>query len=301
MQALRNIPGHLAVGLLWLLHWLPLSLLAPLGAGLGMVLYGVLGERRRVVDVNLQLCFPDRSAAERRRLARRHFQGLGRSVLERGLLWWASPQRLERVIRVEGAEKVQALLAAGRPVILLVPHFVGLDMGGSRICMLFDMVNIYAPQRDPVIDRWVLRGRKRFGNQLPLARNEGVRTIVKAIREGRPFHYSPDVNQRRQSSASIFAPFFGVPASTVTALPRFAQLAGAAVVPCATRMLPGGQGYRVELGEPWLDYPSGDVEADVRRMNAEIEKIVLTMPEQYYWVHRRFKTRPSGVPRRYPR
>lgn len=297
MGALRDFPSHLLVGLLWLLHWLPLPLLAPIGSGLGMLLYAVLGQRRRVVEVNLRLCFPDRSEAERRKLARRHFSGLGRSVLERGLLWWASPARLERLIQVEGVEHVQRLQAAGRPVILLAPHFLGLDMGGSRVAMLFNVVNIYAPQRDPVVDRWVLHGRTRFGDQLLLARNEGVRSIVKAMKGGRPFHYSPDVNQRRQTS--VFVPFFGVPASTVTGLPRFAHMAGAAVVPCVTRMLPGGQGYRLELGAPWPDYPTGNVEADVRRMNAEIEQWVLTMPEQYYWVHRRFKTRPAGVPRRY--
>lgn len=297
MGAVRDVPSHLAVGLLWLLHWLPLPLLAPLGSGLGMLLYAALGQRRRIVDVNLGLCFPSWSEAQRRDLAHRHFRGLGRSILERGLLWWASPARLERLIQVQGVEHVRDLQAAGRPVILLAPHFVGLDMGGSRVAMLFNVVNIYAPQRDKVVDRWVLHGRTRFGDQLLLARNEGVRTIIKAIRDGRPFHYSPDVNQRRQTS--VFVPFFGVPASTVTGLPRFAKMADAAVVSCVTRMLPGGQGYRLEIGPPWADFPTEDVEADVARMNAELEKLVLTMPEQYYWVHRRFKTRPPGTPRRY--
>jgi Kdo2-lipid IVA lauroyltransferase/acyltransferase len=297
--ALRDLPSQALVGLLWLLHWLPLPLLALLGHGLGLLLYVFLTPRRRVVAVNLRLCFPQWSEARRRQLARQHFRALGRSALERSLLWWAPAQRLKRLVRLEGAERVRALLAEGRPVILLAPHFVGLDMGGSRVAMEFDVVNIYAPQRNKVIDRWVLHGRTRFGDQLLLARHEGVRAVVKAMKGGRPFHYSPDVNQRRQTS--VFAPFFGMPASTVTGLPRFAHMAGAVVVPCVTRMLPWGQGYRVELGEPWADYPTADVEADVRRMNAEIERVVLTMPEQYYWVHRRFKTRPPGVPRRYER
>jgi KDO2-lipid IV(A) lauroyltransferase len=158
MGFLRNLPSHLGVGLLWLLHWLPLSLLAPLGSGLGMLLYAVLGQRRRIVDVNLRLCFPSWSEAQRRDLARRHFRGLGRSILERGLLWWAPRARLERLIQVGGAEHVQRLQAAGRPVILLAPHFVGLDMGGSRVAMLFNVVNIYAPQRDHALRRSIAAG-----------------------------------------------------------------------------------------------------------------------------------------------
>jgi KDO2-lipid IV(A) lauroyltransferase len=297
MRALRDLPSHLLVGLLWLLHWLPLPALAALGNGLGLLLYAALVQRRRVVDVNLRLCFPDLSSADRRGLARRHFRSLGRSVLERGLLWWAPRERLQRLIRLEGEDTVRALLAGGRPVILLTPHFVGLDMGGSRIAQSFDCVNIYAPQRNKVIDRWLYYGRTRFGDQLLLPRNESPRATVKAMKAGRAFYYLPDMDQRGRNS--VFAPFFGVPASTITGLSRFAKMAGAAVVPCVTRMLPGGLGYRVEVGTPWSDFPTDDVEADVVRMNAEIEKFVLTMPEQYYWVHKRFKTCPPGVPRRY--
>jgi Kdo2-lipid IVA lauroyltransferase/acyltransferase len=296
-RALRDLPSQLLVALLWLLHWLPLPLLAVLGNGLGLLLYAVLAQRRRVVEVNLRLCFPDWSPAARGRLARRHFRSLGRSVLERGLLWWAPRERLARLIRLEGTDGLRALLAAGRPVILLTPHFVGLDMGGTRIAQSFNCVNIYAPQRNKVIDRWLYHGRTRFGDQLLLPRNESPRATVKAMKSGRPFYYLPDMDQRGRNS--VFVPFFGVPASTITGLTRFARMAGAAVVPCVTRMLPGGQGYRVELGEPWTDFPTEDVEADVARMNAEIEKFVLTMPEQYYWVHKRFKTCPPGVPRRY--
>jgi len=283
MQALRELPSHVLVGLLWLLHWLPLPVLAVLGNGLGLLLYALLAQRRRVVEVNLRLCFPDFSPAARRGLARAHFRGLGRSVLERSLLWWAPHERLERLIRLEGEEGLRALLAAGRPVILLAPHFVGLDMGGSRIAQSFDCVNIYAPQRNKVIDRWLYHGRSRFGDQLLLPRNESPRATVKAMKAGRPFYYLPDMDQRGRNS--VFA--------------RFAKMAGAAVVPCVTRMLPGGRGYQVEIGAPWSNFPTDDVDADVARMNAEIEKYVLTMPEQYYWVHKRFKTRPPGVPRRY--
>jgi KDO2-lipid IV(A) lauroyltransferase len=292
-----RLVSRLAVTLFWLLHWLPLPLLARLGQGVGEVLYRVARPRRHVVMVNLRLCFPEMSEAARRRLARAHFHAAGRSLLERGLLWWASAERLQRLVRVEGEGHFKTLLAQGRPVILLAPHFVGLDMGGTRLTLDFDLVSIYARQKNSVFDRWLYHGRSRFGDQRLLSRQDGVRGTVKAMRAGRGFYYLPDMDYGRKDA--IFVPFFGVPAATITGLARLARLAGAAVVPCATRMLPGGQGYRVELGEAWTDFPSADVEADTRRMNAWIESVVRTMPEQYYWVHRRFKTRPLGEARPY--
>ena len=292
-----RLVSRLAVTLFWLLHWLPLPLLARLGQGVGEVLYRVARPRRHVVMVNLRLCFPEMSEAARRRLARAHFHAAGRSLLERGLLWWASAERLQRLVQVEGEAHFKTLLAQGRPVILLAPHFVGLDMGGTRLTLDFDLVSIYARQKNPVFDHWLYHGRSRFGDQRLLSRQDGVRGTVKAMKAGRGFYYLPDMDYGRKDA--IFVPFFGVPAATITGLARLARLAGAAVVPCATRMLPGGQGYRVELGEAWTDFPSADVEADTRRMNAWIESVVRTMPEQYYWVHRRFKTRPLGEARPY--
>jgi Kdo2-lipid IVA lauroyltransferase/acyltransferase len=286
--------SRLAVFLLWLLHGLPLPLLAAIGRGLGWVLFRVAGRRRRIVEINLSLCFPELDDTQRRRLAQAHFQVLARSMLERGMLWWSRPERLQRLIRVEGAETIRELLDAGRPIMLLAPHFVGLDAGGVGIAMRFDCASLYAEQSSKVFNSLLYQGRKRFGDQLLLSRDENLRTIVRAMKAGRPFYYLPDVNFRTRDS--IFVPFFGVPAATVSGLSRLAKLTGAAVVPCATRMLPGGQGYVVEVGQAWENYPTDDVEADTRRMNAWIEEAVRTMPEQYYWVHRRFKTRPAGEP-----
>ena len=286
-----------AVALLWLLHFLPLTLLAPLGRGLGALLFRFAKKRRHIVRVNLALCFPELDAAAREALARRHFAVLGRSMLERSLFWWASRERLNRIVKVTGDGRVRALQAVGRPVMLLAPHFVGLDAGGVAVTMRFDIVSIYAEQSDPVFDRLLLAGRSRFGDQQLLSRADGPRATVKAMKAGRPFYYLPDMDFRTRDA--IFAPFFGVPAWTITGLSRLSRLAGAAVVPCVTRMLPGGEGYRVEFGEPWEDFPSEDAEADTRRMNAWLEAVVRTMPEQYYWVHRRFKTRPDGETRPY--
>ncbi len=289
--------SRLLIAMVWVLHLLPLPLLAALGNGLGVVIYGLAGRRRHIVLVNLALCFPELTERQRRQLARAHFQILTRSVLERSLLWWASPERLSRLIRVDGEEQMRALLDAGRPVLMLAPHFVGLDAGGVGIAMRFDSASIYAVQSNPVFDRLLLRGRRRFGDQLLLSRQDSVRASVRAMKSGRPLYYLPDMDFGKRDS--IFVPFFGVQAATIPGLSRLARLAGAVVVPCVTRILPGGEGYVVSVGEPWPDFPSADVEADTRRMNAWIEAAVRSMPEQYYWVHRRFKTRPPGESRPY--
>jgi len=284
--------SRLFVGLLWLLHGLPLRILAPIGEALGMVLFALVRHRRQVVLTNLGRSFPEKSEAAVHALARAHFRLLGRSLLERGILWWASPERLDRLMHVRGAAQVRELLDGGTPVILLVPHFLGLDMGGTATTRRFDVVSIYARQSNQVIDRWLYHGRSRFGDQMLLPRDESIRSVVKAMKAGRPFYYLPDMDHGRKES--IFVPFFGIQTATITGLPRFAKMAGAKVVPVVTRILPGGAGYEVTMGDPWEDYPSGDVTADVARMNAWIEATVRTMPEQYYWVHRRFKTRPEG-------
>jgi Kdo2-lipid IVA lauroyltransferase/acyltransferase len=292
-----RIFSYLAVAVFWLLHWLPLPVLAVLGECLGELLFLFGRHRRHVVTVNLRLCFPELDDAARRRLARAHFRALGRSLLERGLVWWASKERLQKLIRFEGVEHLRALVDAGTPVMMLSPHFLGLDMGGARIAMEFDSVSVYARQNNPVFDRLLYHGRSRFGDQLLLSRQDGVRGTIKAMRAGRPFYYLPDMDYGRKDA--IFVPFFGVPAATITGVSRLARMGRAAVVPCVTRQLPGGRGYVVQFDAPWAEFPTEDVEADTLRMNRWLESVVRTMPEQYYWVHRRFKTRPRGEPRLY--
>jgi KDO2-lipid IV(A) lauroyltransferase len=275
---------------LWLLHLLPLSWLAALGSGFGRLLYILGRERRQVALTNLRLCFPKLSAVQREVLARRHFAAFGRSFFERGLLWWASEQRIRRLVRVSGGEHIDAL--RGRPVILLVPHFVGLDMGWTRLSQDFEMVSIYANQKNVLFNAALYRGRMRFGKSLLLSRQEGTRKALKAMRDGRLFYYLPDMDYGQRDT--IFVPFFGFPTATITGLSRLARMSGAAIVPCLTRMLPGGAGYEVQLLPPWNDYPGESIEADTLRMNAVIETWVNAMPEQYFWLHKRFKTRPPG-------
>lgn len=283
------------LGILWLLHFLPLGVLAAIGRAVGTLLYFVVPGRRRVADTNLRLCFPSWSDVQRSRVVRAHFQALARSFIERGLAWWAPRERLRRLIRIEGAEHWQAV--AHRPAIWLAPHFVGLDMGGARLSMEHEAVSVYSRQKDPVIDAMLYHGRTRFVMPELISRQEGMRAVVRAMRRGLPFYYLPDMDFGERDS--IFVPFFGVPAATITGLARLARLADAVVVPALTRQLPGGEGYELRFYPAWSDFPSGDVAADTRRMNEFIEQRVLEMPEQYYWVHRRFKTRPPGEPKIY--
>lgn len=282
------------VALLWLLHWLPLPALAGLGEILGTLAYPMARERRQVTLTNLRLCFPGMTETEREVLARRHLQLVVRSMLERSLCWWASAARLRRLVRIAGLERLRGL--EGKPLILLVPHFVGLDMCATRLALEINAASVYARQKkNPVFDQLLYHGRTRFGDQFILSRQEGMRPIVKALRAGRPLYYLPDMDYGRRDA--LFVPFFGVPAATIPGVSRLARLTGAAVLPCIARMLP--HGYVLDIREPWADFPGADVEADTLRMNAYIEGCVRDAPEQYYWVHKRFKTRPPGEARIY--
>ncbi|NJD24678.1 MAG: lipid A biosynthesis acyltransferase [Betaproteobacteria bacterium] len=289
-SALTWIP----VGLLWLLHWLPLPVLRGIGGALGRLLYALGRERRQVALTNLRLCFPDKPPADIERLARDHVIAFSRAALDRSLCWWASAARLRRIVRIGGQEYLTD--PAGRPVILLCPHFVGLDAGATRLTMEVLGCSVYSNQKNPVINRLLLHGRLRFNPDTVVAsRQEGLRRIVRALKDGYPFFYLPD--QDFGPKESIFAPFFGVPAATIPALSRLARVTGAIVVPVIVFQRPDG--YDIEIQPPWDNFPGESVEADTVRMNRFIESQVLRMPEQYFWLHKRFKTRPPGEQRFY--
>lgn len=286
---------RVAVGILWLLHWLPLGVLAALGDAIGWLAYWLAGERRRVTRINLELCFPNLSAAERERIARGHFKVLVRSLIERSIVWWAPRSRIERLIRIEGLEHVRGL--RGQPAILFAPHFVGMDTGFARLACELDMVGMYSQQKNRYYSDLLVRGRKRFGDQMGVSRQQGIRRLITGMREGRPLYYLPDQDYGPRDA--IFVPFFGVPAATIPGLSRIAQMTGAKVLPCVTRFLPGGAGYVVTIEPPWEGFPTDDVAADTRRMNEYLEHKIPEMPEQYLWTHKRFKTRPPGEARFY--
>ena len=294
MVILSRLGSWTAFAFLWAIHFLPTPWLGAMGRALGRLLYRF--GRGRVTDVNLALCFPGMPEPERRALAKRHFEALGRNAIEMSVMWFASDERVLGLVSIAGREHLDRL--AGRPVILLVPHFIGLNMGGARIAQEYPgSASIYSRQKNPVLDRLFLKGRLRFGSPTLLSRQDGMRAIVKTLREGRLLYFLPDMDFGARDA--VFSPFFGVPAATVTALPRLAQLGRATVVPAIA--VQKERGYEMVVYPPWDDYPTGDVEADVRRMNAFIEERVREIPEQYFWAHKRFKTRPPGEPSPYRR
>jgi Kdo2-lipid IVA lauroyltransferase/acyltransferase len=294
MKFLRKLGTQAGVFVLWLVHFLPMKWIGALGAALGSVLYRF--GRGRVTRINLALCFPNLSERERHDIGLRHFRMLGRNALELSIMVWGSDAQLLELIRVEGMEHLEA--AAGRPIIALAPHFIGLNMGGIRVAYEYPgTASIYSRQKNPAVDRVFLKARTRFGAPHLVSRQEGLRSVIRVIRSGKPFYFLPDMDFGRRDA--IFVPFFGVQTATITTLPRLAKLAGAAVIPVVTRQV--GDGYVVRFYPEWKDYPTGDLEADVRRMNAFIEERVREMPEQYFWAHKRFKTRPEGEPSPYRR
>ena len=286
---------RLGVFILWLIHWLPFRLIVAIGKGVGMLLFLLAAERRRVGDINLKLCFPDMSIQARKKLMRDHFKMFGRGIIERSILWWSSAERIRGLIRVEGVEHFEAV--KDKSAILLTPHFIGMDAGGQWVAQHADTVCMYANQKNLYLTGLLLRKRARFRKQLLYSRQQGLRPILKGMRAGMPFIYPPDQDQGVKDG--VFIPFFGVPAATMTSVSRIAQMAGARVVPNVTRMLPGGEGYVLTFYPAWENYPSGDSAADARRMNEFIEQRILEMPEQYFWLHKRFKTRPEGEKRFY--
>jgi Kdo2-lipid IVA lauroyltransferase/acyltransferase len=280
------------LALMWLLHGLPLVVQAALGRGLGRLLYTLAGSRRRIALRNLELCFPDLDPAAREALARDHFGWLGRSIVERGLLWWAPRERLQRLIHVEG--DVHLAERSERPVMWLVPHFMGLDVAGAAV-LLFQTrkgASIYQQQSNRLMDAVIRRGRLRLGNAEIFSRSESAKPLVRAIRQGAAFFNLPDMDFGLRDSE--FVPFFGTPAATLLAPSRMARALDMVVQPVVAEILPGGQGYRVNFMAPLQDWPTDDALADTERLNRWIEARIRENPAQYLWVHKRFKTRPDG-------
>lgn len=278
--------------LLKLLVWLgmlPLPLLRGLGWLLGILLYIGVPSRRRVVQTNLAMCFPHWGARKRRRHSVLTFVHFAQSWLDRGWLWHAPPSVVRARLQLVGALDV---LAGDTPTVLFAPHFMGLDAAWTALTQQMPrrFTTIYSPQLNAAVDEWVLAGRQRFGQPEMVARLDGAKPIVAAVRRGEPLYLLPDMNF--DPSESLFVPFYGVSAATVPSLSRFAKLGRAQVVPILARLSP--RGYTIQVLPAWQDFPSDDLEADTRRMNQELQAYIDSMPAQYYWVHKRFKDRPNG-------
>ena len=282
---------------LWLLQGLPLAVQAALGRGLGWALYRLAASRRNVALRNVALCLPELDDAARQRLVQQHFGWLARSLLERGLLWFAPTQRLKRLIRVDG--DVGFAERSDKPVMWLVPHFVALDVAGvaTQLFQGRQVASIYQAQSNAVFDAAMRRGRLRFGQGVVFARSERALPLVRAIRRGAVFFNLPDMDFGARDAA--FVPFFQVQAATLLAPARMARSLGMVVQPVLAEILPGGQGYRVQFLPPWTDFPGDDDVAAATRMNAWIAQQIRANPAQYLWVHKRFKTRPEGQPSLY--
>lgn len=287
---------RLMVALMWCLHWLPLPLLARLGEWIGSLLFAFKKSRRIITLTNLRLCFPDMPEQERQAIAKKHFQNYARSVLERGILWWASEARLRRLIQVEPGVPLAAIEAS--PTILLCPHFVSLDVAGVAVMLESSLCSIYTQQLNPVFDAVLRKGRSRFRPVKLFSRNEGVKPIIRAMRDGLPFFMLPDMDFGEKDAE--FIPFFGIPAATLTAPARIAAATKAKVIPVVATYLPHYRGWTVRFYPAWENYPGDDITAATRSMNAFIEERACEAPAEYFWTHKRFKTRPAGEPGFYP-
>ena len=281
---------RLGVAFLWLIHFLPFSVLSAIGRGLGRVVYW--SGQARVARININACFPEMSKPERERLLKTHFAYLGESVLALGLLWWAPATRIARLVEVEGAENYVPFRAK-KPVIGFAPHFVGVELGTIRLALDYEAAAIYSRQKDPYLNELLLKSRTRFKPIVMIAKQDGLRGALRALRDGLTLYVLPDMDMGREDS--VFVPFFGIPAATVPVLSRLAAISGAVVIPAITRRRPDGKGYVVKIYPAWENFPTKDHVADTRRMNEFLEARIREMPEQYFWVHKRFRTRPDGV------
>ena len=276
--------------ILWCLRWLPPAWVAALGNGLGGLLFH--WGRKRVTLLNLKACFPEKTDEERERIGRGVFRNLARSTLELGRLWYAPVEVALSNVKLV-VKHLMDEWAGKVPIIVLAPHFVGLDIGGARFSREYpNAFSMYSEQKNKVFDRALRRSRQRYSDATLITRQQGLRPVLKALKEKRPFYYLPDMDFGAKDA--VFVDFFGIKTATVTAVSRLCGISGAKVIPLVTRQTEDG--YEARFYPAWEGFPSGDVEADARRVNAFLEERIREMPDQYFWVHKRFKTRPPGEP-----
>jgi len=288
--AIRYWPTWLALGLLRCMVWLPYRAQLATGRRLGAAVRLFAGRRRRIAAVNIALCFPELDAAAQRRLLREHFAALGIGVIEIAMSWWESPQRLQRLVVVDGLEHLQHALAQGRGAILLSAHFTTLEIGGRLLALSTPFHVMYREHKNPVMERVMRNARIRhYDRAIP---RHDLRAMLRSLQGNVPVWYAPD--QDHGIRHGLFVPFFGIPAATITATTRLARMSGAAVVPFIPTRLANGSGYRLALYPALDNFPGSSPETDTARINALLEARIREQPEQYLWVHRRFKTRPPG-------
>ena len=285
----RTWPTWLGIGIMALLARLPWPLQRGLGRALAGVLRLLLGERRRIASRNLALCFPALDDAARASLLREHFGALGIGLFEFARAWWGSVAPLRHGLQVEGLEHVEAARAGGRGVIVISGHFTTLEICGRLLCDHVPLAGMYRPHAQAAMEWAVKHGRLRYAAAM-FGRDE-LRPALRHLKQGGLLWFAPDQDTRRGDS--VFVPFFGRPASSLTSTHQLARLSGAAVLAFAHVRRPDG-GYTLRLSPAFADFPSEDAVADTSRVMAAIEGMVRAAPAQYLWIHRRFKRQPTG-------
>ncbi len=285
------------LGVLWLVVQLPYKVQLRIGRFLGACMFRVAGERRRIAARNLELCFPEKNAAERERLLKENFASTGIAFFEMAMSWWWAKPRLAKLAHVEGLEHLQQAQREGKGVILMAFHFTTLEIGAALLGQQHTIDGMYREHKNPLFDFIQRRGRERHNLDSLAVERDDVRGMLKLLRVGRAIWYAPD--QDYGAKQSIFVPLFGIEAATVTATSKFAKLGKAQVVPFTQQRLADGSGYKLVIHPPLNDFPGESDEADCLRINQWVERAIRECPEQYLWAHRRFKTRPPGEPKLY--
>lgn len=289
----RTWPTWIGLGLFRLIALLPHKPALRFGAGLGALVYALLPpSRKRVLTTNLALCFPELSAGDQRKLAWKHARHMGMSGVETAFAWWADDERLRRLGHIEGLEHLRGPLAEGKGIILLTAHFTALEIGGHLLGLDMPLQVIYRRHENPAAERAIRRGRERHAEKA--MHRDDIKTMIRSLRGGRIVWYAPDQNYKK--SNKVFAPFFGIQAATNPATTRLAAITGAVVVPFVTYRRSDLSGYDVRIEPALEDFPGTDATADATRINAIFERWAREQPADYYWLHRRFKTRPPGEP-----
>lgn len=295
LYSIRYWPTWLGLGLLWCLTRLPYAWQTGIGRLLGTTFCLFASNRRHIAEVNLSLCFPELAEQEREKLLTDHFMSLGIAILEIAMSWWATDKQLEKRVSIDGLRHLQDALKRGKGVILLSAHFTTLEIGGRLLALYAPFHVMYRKHKNPVIERVMRNARIRnFDKAIP---RKDLRAMLQSLKQNLPVWYAPD--QDYGAKHSIFVPFFGVQAASITASSRIARMSDAAVVPFFQTRLPDNQGYQLRLYPALEDFPGEDIEQDTLRINQLIEAQIRLQPEQYLWVHRRFKTRPPGEERPY--
>ena len=291
LLAPRHWPAWLGVAAVWLIAHLPQALLPWLGRRLGALVARVPSARRRIAAANIALCFPALDPTQRAALVDANLRDIGMMMVEFALGWLGSNRRMAALpTTIEGLEHLEAARARGKGVLLVGGHFSHLELCARLVSQRIRIAGMYRRMDSTVFEWVVLRARLRYA--AAMFDKDDIRGTVKYLRAGGTLWYAPDQDMR--SKDTVFVPFFGVPAATITATHHLARMSGAVVIPFFHRRLPDGQGYALRLGAPLEDFPGTDALDDTARINTCIEQMVREAPEQYLWVHKRFKTRPSG-------